>query len=571
MDGRVAHPPLPARVADRLRGFFTPREASGGRLTTGRALVVVAGFSLVLLFARLGSGREFTTHEAHIVENAREMNTTGDWLVPRIAGEPWLEKPPLPQWSIAASGLAFGGIDTFSARVPSALAGLAGVLAFAALAARFRGPTTGMLAGLVLASSYYLITYARLAESDVYLWAVVVGAMAVFARSHVKYGSAEAAATLGWRSWAAFAFFVLVGVSQVVKGIFFGPALILAPVAAWLLIHRGDGWRWLVSPQGWACAAAVGFAWPVAVLAAHPEALDLWTVHTVGRLDSATAFNAKPAWYYLTTLPWQLMPWTLFVLPALPGSLRRAWREPGSLDRFLWVWFLSMFALLSAPGGKHHHYLIHALPPFALWTAEALPWWRDRVASLWSNVWCRLGAAGLIAAGVAGATRLVGEKYALPVWEPFAVAGVVILGGALAGRSCVRRSDVAAAASLFAVVAAGLLYATGVWIGRNDGCRPDADLLRRVNDHTRPGEAVVIFRHEPSRPLLYIDRPTVVADTPDELRAACAERPGCHVVTTELSEPVVRELLRGERVDETPGPRKPGDPGTRLVVFRTAR
>ena len=93
-------------------------------------------------------------------------------------------------------------------------------------------------------------------------------------------------------------------------------------------------------------------------------------------MNADTAFNPEPVWHYFTTLPIQLLPWTCFVLPALPASFRRACRESGSPDRFLWVWFGAMFVTLSVASGKHHHYLIHALPPFAVWTASALPWWR---------------------------------------------------------------------------------------------------------------------------------------------------------------------------------------------------
>ena len=44
-------------------------------------------------------------YDAIGIEIVHQMRLTGDWLVPRIAGEPWLEDPPLYHWF----ALAFAG------------------------------------------------------------------------------------------------------------------------------------------------------------------------------------------------------------------------------------------------------------------------------------------------------------------------------------------------------------------------------------------------------------------------------------------------------------------------------
>jgi 4-amino-4-deoxy-L-arabinose transferase-like glycosyltransferase len=181
--------PSAARLARSLRlaGLFP-----SPLLSPGGAVLLVAAFALVLFVVKLGSARTITFHESHIVQGAREMLRTGDWLVPRVGGRPWLEKPPLPQWSAAVAGAIAGEVDAFAARLPAALFGLAGVLAFTGMVARLRGPVTGLLSGLVLSSSMYLITYARLAEPDVFLWGIVVAALGVFARAQVGLPSPRA-------------------------------------------------------------------------------------------------------------------------------------------------------------------------------------------------------------------------------------------------------------------------------------------------------------------------------------------------------------------------------------------
>ena len=56
--------------------------------------------------------------EGRYAEGTREMVASGDWLVPRLFGVPYLEKPPLFYWLTAAS-LATFGINEWAARLPS--------------------------------------------------------------------------------------------------------------------------------------------------------------------------------------------------------------------------------------------------------------------------------------------------------------------------------------------------------------------------------------------------------------------------------------------------------------------
>ena len=55
------------------------------------------------------------------------MLETGDYLVPHYEGGPFLQKPPLTWWILAASYKLLG-VSVFAARLPSAIAALATVL-----------------------------------------------------------------------------------------------------------------------------------------------------------------------------------------------------------------------------------------------------------------------------------------------------------------------------------------------------------------------------------------------------------------------------------------------------------
>ncbi|HLN86998.1 MAG TPA: hypothetical protein VK200_11055, partial [Candidatus Limnocylindrales bacterium] len=85
-----------------------------------------------------------------------------------------------------------------------------------------------------------------------------------------------------------------------------------------------------------------------------------WQRYTAG------AGHRQPFYYYLTTLPVDLLPWTIFTLPALLAyrPFRRIWRDPVLL--FFVIWFLSVLLFFSASDTKRELYLLPLLPVLAL-------------------------------------------------------------------------------------------------------------------------------------------------------------------------------------------------------------
>src|SRR3954465_12233012 len=47
------------------------------------------------------------------IEVASQMHLSGDWIVPRVAGDPFLEDPPFFHWLARAFGKVFGGLLGF--------------------------------------------------------------------------------------------------------------------------------------------------------------------------------------------------------------------------------------------------------------------------------------------------------------------------------------------------------------------------------------------------------------------------------------------------------------------------
>ncbi len=355
----------------------------------------IAGLSVLSLGVGLGGSGRLTYHEAIWAQSAREMIASGGVLVPTLDGRPWLEKPPLGTWLIALIGRVAGGIDEGVARGPSAVAGGLLALAVATLAARRFSAGVGLLAGLVQATTAWTVMRGRLAEADILLACLVAWALVAFDR--VREGGDD---RKGWRC----AFFGLLGATALAKGIGFGGALVLA-VAAVVLVWDGDRptARALAIPAGWAIAAVVALAWPLRVVAGHPEALGLWTLHVAGRLAGGGGpFAGEPWWEYALSPFWQATPWAPLAILGAWRSWRRAVRGRRGPDRLLWAWAIAPAALVSLARARNAHYLIYALPPWSIWSALTLARLGDRLrARGWTAAaTTRLAAGGFLILGL---------------------------------------------------------------------------------------------------------------------------------------------------------------------------
>ena len=347
-------------------------------------LACLLALSALVFLPGLGRSGRLSYHEAFVAQGAREMLDSGGWAFPTIGGLPWLEKPPMPWWLVAALGRCAGGVDETVARLPSAMAATMLVLGVAVAAARYYGAGIGVLAGAVQATTAWAAMRGRLAEADMLLACLITWAIVFFDRMREADADADSGGA-GWRR-ARWGFFVLLGATSLVKGIGFGAAMILAVVAAAVLWRRdGRAMRRLRFPAGWIAATALALAWPLAMVVWHGwGALALWTTHVTDRLAAHPGeFAGEPWWEYAPGLLLQAMPWTPLALIGAWHSLRRAIsvsdRSPGPSpatipagDRLLWAWSMAPLGLLALATVKNAHYAISAQVPWSIWAALGL-------------------------------------------------------------------------------------------------------------------------------------------------------------------------------------------------------
>jgi 4-amino-4-deoxy-L-arabinose transferase-like glycosyltransferase len=89
-------------------------------------LLAVCG---ALFFYGLGAGELYRTESLRAIL-ASEFLRSGNWIVPRLYGEPFFTKPPGLYAAIALLSLPFGGVSEITARLPSALAASVTVFLF---------------------------------------------------------------------------------------------------------------------------------------------------------------------------------------------------------------------------------------------------------------------------------------------------------------------------------------------------------------------------------------------------------------------------------------------------------
>ena len=66
--------------------------------------------------------RELYWEEGRRVMAAREMISSGDYIIPTVSGKPYLNKPPLYPWLTAMVGALRGEVDAISVRIPTFIA-----------------------------------------------------------------------------------------------------------------------------------------------------------------------------------------------------------------------------------------------------------------------------------------------------------------------------------------------------------------------------------------------------------------------------------------------------------------
>jgi 4-amino-4-deoxy-L-arabinose transferase-like glycosyltransferase len=335
------------------------------RLSLPLSKTMLALLAVVFVGPGLLSHDPWKSLDAITIEIAHQMAVTGDWLVPRLAGEPWMSQAPLYPWVGALLGTLLGPFIPFhgAVRLASALFMLA-ALACAYFAARGWYGTEAAQSGdpearrapavsamLLLIGSVGLFVHAHEATPELATLAAVAGFLA--ASPHAISAPLRAGLGAGLALGAT-----LLGTGPAVT-----VALFVALVATWLVSpewRNARGALFLIVSA--LVAAALAAAWLVPLAMRDASLLEQWWREAVVP-EGGLIENLR---YYLVTLSWSSFPSWLFI----PWTLWMRRRRLRAASVFLPLsTIIALYIGLAVVGPARELYAILMLPALALLAA----------------------------------------------------------------------------------------------------------------------------------------------------------------------------------------------------------
>jgi 4-amino-4-deoxy-L-arabinose transferase-like glycosyltransferase len=423
----------------------------------------------------------------------------------------------------------------------------------------------------VQATSVYTTLQARLAEADILLCLLTTFALylaSVYAMPpHRGLNAPQSAKGMALR-WIAI--YTVLGFSALAKE-FIGPMLVLLSVVSFLLIQgRGRDLRDLLSPIGLVIFASLAFIWPYLVAREHPELWSIWYLQIVERA-LGSYLEPKPFWFYVVAVPWLMLPWTPLALFSIPSSWKHAWVEADAKERYVWVWFLSQALFLSLSAGKHHHFIIPALPGLSLITGQYLVRTFEHLTNRERPLlrsWTICGIIVFWIAVVWGTTLFVANRWPHVggrVYLGLAMCGV--FGFSAIGLLRTPRPYAAAAMVLLTYLTAYTVVQSYL-IPARDPRRLAADFARNIDSLVPGNRTIVVYGMGWTPTVFYLNRQIAREETVEGLRDRLAHHGSIYVLTrSSLLEQIemIGEMRRIEEMRSRTEPYPKDSPALALV------
>ena len=341
------------------------------------ALLVIALIT-VFVFAGAVGHDPWKADEAYVFGMIHSMLNSGDWVVPMLGGESFMEKPPLYYWVATVFSRLLAGwmAPPDAARITSSFFMLIACGALWLTARHWWGKQVGQYAPMALLACFALAPQTHLMMPDVPLLAGF--ALSAYGYARLLEKPLAAGIVLG----------VGAGIAFLAKGLI-GPLAIGA--TAVLLPACFSQWRTLSYLRGLrnALGASLPFIliWPLALYARSPQLFRVWFWdNNFGRfLGSSAVANGteQTQWFWAYNLPW-------FTFPALPLACYLVWKRRAdiashpALQYAIVTFCILMMTLLVSASAR----VIYALPlmvPVALLAAPAACALPGRIDRLWAD------------------------------------------------------------------------------------------------------------------------------------------------------------------------------------------
>ena len=256
------------------------------------------------------------------------MLDTNNWILPQNNGDEFAYKPPMFHWFVAATSVVIGGVNEFSARFPSALAGVVLAVMTFCFFARRKNQQTALLTSVIMLTTFEVHRAATNCRVDMVLTLFIVLALYQLFRWTERD-------LRGIPIWAI----LWMGCGMLTKG---PVAIILPCLVSCVYLWIQDRHFWFV-------------VWRFALIAMSAMILPcLWyyaawlqggdkflyliyeenVLRFLGKMPYSSHENG--AWYYPVVLLSSAVPYTLICLLALFTIQREQWRKLQVLKSAWW-------------------------------------------------------------------------------------------------------------------------------------------------------------------------------------------------------------------------------------------
>lgn len=298
---------------------------------------------------------EVNIMEARNFITAREMVNNNNWILTTINDLPRYEKPPLPTWLTAISGIIFGFENIFGMRLPVVFITLLLVFSAYKLSEKLGlSKQQNFHNGLILITSFYIYFAGRDNQWDMYTHSFMMVCI-VFLWKLLN----DKSSSLIYSCLAGLFF----GLSFLSKGPISVYGLLLPSLIAYGLTYKFElkgkkFYVFLILLIGF----CIGLSWPLYVRYLDPE-----TVHRVTKLESSRwgNYNVRPFYYYWSFFT-QSGIWTVPALISLFYPYLKTRVSNLKAYQFTIIWTLATVILLSIVPEKKSRYLLPVLIPMAL-------------------------------------------------------------------------------------------------------------------------------------------------------------------------------------------------------------
>ncbi len=494
-------------------------------LESPRTLWALAIGFLIIWFYMLGARTLVPTDEGRYAEMGREMLASGDWITLRLNGIKYFEKPPLQNWMNAISFALFG-LGDWQARLWTGLCGLIGVAAVWLTGKRVYSARVGVIAALVLGSSFYWAGMGHVNSLDMGLSGMMTLTMCGLLLGQRDGVSATEQRNAMLICWAGM------GLATMSKGLigFVLPGTVL--ILYTLITRDWRLWTRLHFGKGLLLFFAVTAPWFILIALKNPEHPHFFFIHEHFDRFTSGVHKRGGAWhYFFPLLAIGIIPWLGALIQGLLSGMKKApTRFQPSL--MLLIWAVFFFFFFSISGSKLPGYILPIFPALALLIAVQLEQSGSRSLQVAAILMVLLGLGGLL--GVGKAIDISKDKPALEQalsaayanWL-YVVAALALLGGAVSWLLA-RKPGNGKDWAIIVLATFGYLLGQIAFLGHEPWGRYIAGsahipaIQKELVNATTPIYAV--GRYEQALPF-YLQRTVILVEFPDEMQFGLQQQP----------------------------------------------